>query len=97
MGFSLRDELQLLVETGLTNEEVLISTTRLPAQWLGIDEIVGTIEEGKFADLVLLDTNPLENIKNTRRISGVFVNGTWLNKQKIDAMLSELEEWNAKT
>lgn len=95
-GFALHDELELLSEAGLTNEEVLISATRLAAEWLEINEIVGTVEKGKFADLVLLDANPLENIENTRKISGVFVNGTWLNKQKIDKMLSDLADWNVK-
>ncbi|REE00129.1 amidohydrolase family protein [Marinoscillum furvescens] len=95
-GFALHDELQLLAEAGLTNEEVLISATRHPAEWLGIAEMVGTVEEGKFADLVLLDANPLDEISNTRRISGVFVNGTWLDKQKIDALLKDLADWNTE-
>ncbi|MFH6605180.1 amidohydrolase family protein [Maribacter algicola] len=95
-GFALHDEMQLLSEAGLTNEEVLVSATRLPAEWLEINELVGTVKEGKFADLVLLDANPLENIENTRKISGVFVNGTWLDKEQIDKMLSDLADWNAK-
>ncbi len=93
-GFSLHDELELLVEAGLTNQEVLVSATRLPAEWLGISDKIGTIEKGKFADLVLLDANPLKDIKNTRAISGVFVNGAWLDKQNLDTMLSDLADWN---
>ncbi|WP_034889503.1 amidohydrolase family protein [Gillisia sp. Hel_I_29] len=93
-GFSLHDELELLVDAGLTNEETLISATRLPAKWLGIDKEVGTVEIGKYADLILLDANPLEDIKNTRKISGVFVNGRWLGKAKLDKMLLELEQKN---
>ena len=94
-GFSLHDELELLVEAGLTPEEALTSATRLPAVWLGIDNMVGTIEAGKYADLVLLDANPLNDIKNTRKISGVFVNGRWLDRAGIDAMLSDLSQRNA--
>jgi len=93
-GFSLHDELELLVDAGLTNEEALISATRLPSEWLEINSKVGTVEPGKYADLILLDANPLDDIKNTRKISGVFVNGRWINKEKIDTMLLELEQKN---
>jgi len=93
-GFSLHNELELLVKAGLTEEEALISATRLPATWLEIEDKIGTVEVGKFADLVLLDANPLDNISNTRNISGVFVNGKWVNKERIDNMLSDLAEKN---
>ncbi len=93
-GFSLHQELKLLVDAGLTNEEALASTTRLAAEWLGIDDKIGTIETGKFADMVLLDKNPLEDISNTTKIAGVFVNGKWIAKKNIDTMLLEVEKWN---
>lgn len=93
-GFSMHDELELLVKAGLTPQEALNSATLLPAQWLGIDKQVGTIETGKLADLILLDENPLTDIKNTRKIAGVFVNGKWWDKVKINAMLSDLAERN---
>jgi len=93
-GFSLYDELELLVEAGLTTEETLASATRLPAEWLEIGDKIGTIKTGKFADLILLDKNPLENINNTRTISGVFVDGKWLDKTKIDTMLLKVANWN---
>ncbi|WP_346985924.1 amidohydrolase family protein [Chryseobacterium sp. POE27] len=95
-GFALQDELGLMVDAGMTNEEVLISATRLPAEWLGIDDEVGTVEKGKYADLILLDQNPLENIKNTQTINGVFVNGKWIDKNRIKKLLSELERKNSK-
>lgn len=93
-GFSLHDELKLLVDAGLTTNEVLISATRLPAKWLEIDDKIGTVEKGKFADLVLLDENPLENINNTKKIAGVFVNGKWVSREQLDNMLSELAKEN---
>ncbi|WP_242206606.1 amidohydrolase family protein [Aestuariivivens insulae] len=93
-GFSLHNELKLLTEAGLKNEEALASATRLAAEWLEIDDKIGTIETGKFADLVLLDKNPLENINNTSKISGVFVNGKWLDKSTINTMLTKLAKWN---
>ena len=93
-GFSLHDELELLVKAGLTTEETLASATRLPATWLGIGDKIGTVEVGKYADLLLLDANPLDDISNTRKISGVFVNGKWLRSEKINAMLSDLAKKN---
>lgn len=93
-GFALHDELKLLGAAGLTNFEVLAAATRRPAEWLEIDDMVGTIEEGKAADLLLLNANPLEDIANTKDISGVFVNGTWLDRNKIDSLLSDLARWN---
>ncbi len=93
-GFSLHDEIALLVKAGLTEEEALLSATRLPATWLGIDDKIGTIEVGKFADLILLEANPLLDIHNTRKIAGVFVNGVWLSASKINTMLSELSKKN---
>lgn len=89
-GFAVHDELELLAAAGLTPEEVLTSATRLPATWLGIGNEVGTIEVGKRADLLLLTANPLDNVKNTRAIAGVFVNGRWLPRVTLDAMLADL-------
>jgi len=93
-GYSLHDELALLVNAGLSTEEALVAATRLPATWLEIDDKIGSVEVGKFADLILLEANPLENIRNTKKISGVFFNGQWIDKQKIDAMLADLAKRN---
>jgi imidazolonepropionase-like amidohydrolase len=93
-GFALHDELELLVKAGLTHEEALSSATRISAAWLGIESLVGTVEAGKKADLILLESNPLENIKNTRKIAGVFVNGNWLDKNKISTTLADLSKRN---
>ena len=93
-GFAVHDEIALLVDAGMTPEEVLTSATRLPATWLGIDSEVGTVEVGKRADLVLLDANPLSDVKNTRKIAGVFVNGNWLDKATLNAQLSDLSKRN---
>ncbi|MBZ4192606.1 amidohydrolase family protein [Niabella beijingensis] len=93
-GYSLHDELELLVKAGLTPAEALAAATRLPAAWLQISDKTGTIEEGKFADLVLLDANPMIDIRNTRSISGAFFDGRWIKKEQINRMLSVLAEKN---
>lgn len=89
-GFSLHDELELLVEAGLSPLEALQSATIRPAEFLGRDRALGTVEQGKVADLVLLDGNPLEDIRNTRKIAAVVVNGIYLNRGIRDRMLAEV-------
>jgi imidazolonepropionase-like amidohydrolase len=93
-GFSLHDEMELLVAAGMTPEDVLKSATLRAAQWLGLDAEVGSIEVGKRADLVLLDANPLDDIQNSRRIAGVVIDGRWLNRDRLDAMLVDLAARN---
>ena len=74
-GFSLHEELELLVRSGLTPLEALRAATYNPADFLGALDSLGTIAKGKLADLVLLDADPLTDIRNTRRISVVIANG----------------------
>jgi len=83
-GQSLHDELELLVHAGFTPKEVLQSATRNPAEYLGLLDILGTVEKGKAADLILLDANPLEDIKNTRKIWAVISRGRLFEKASID-------------
>ncbi len=86
-GFSLHDELALLVKGGLSPLAALQSATINPARFLGRDSELGTVAEGKLADLVLLDANPLEDIANTKRIAAVVVNGRYLSRADLDALL----------
>jgi Amidohydrolase family len=90
-GFSLHEELGLLVEAGLTPLEALQAATLNPARFLGKAQEFGTLEEGKRADLVLLDANPLEAISNTQKIYAVVVNGRLLDRAALDALLAQAE------
>jgi adenine deaminase len=87
-GFSLHDELGLLVRSGLTPAEALRTATINPATFLGVTDSLGTVATGKVADLVLLDANPLGDIANTKRIRAVIQGGRLLNRSALDAMLA---------
>jgi hypothetical protein len=90
-GFSLHDELALLVQAGLTPMEALQSATRDPARCLGRSNDLGTIEQGKLADLLLLDANPLDDIRNTTKIAAVIANGRLLTRTALDQNLKQIE------
>ena len=81
-GFSLHDELEELVGVGLSPYDALRAATVLPKDYLGELENSGTIKVGKRADLVLLEKNPLENIKNTRSVIGICAERTGLIRKK---------------
>ncbi len=86
-GFSLHDELALLVQAGLTPLQSLQTATVNPAQFLGIKDM-GTIAPGMKANLVLLEANPVENIANTKKISSVIMGGTLYTRSQLDDLLN---------
>ena len=95
-GFSLHDELSLLVEAGLTTLEALQSATINPAAYLGTDQFLGTIATGKAADVLLLDANPIDDIRNTKRIAAVIIRGRLIDRAGLDHMLETAEKAAAK-
>jgi amidohydrolase family protein len=79
-GFGLHDELAFLVRAGLTPFEALRAATLESARFFGLADSLGTIAPGRVADLVLLDANPLADIRHTRRIAAVVANGRYLDR-----------------
>jgi imidazolonepropionase-like amidohydrolase len=90
-GRSLHQELALLVGAGFTNLEALQTATINPAEYLGMLDQMGTVDEGKLADLVLLGANPLEEIHNTGDIEAVIIRGRLIQKSKLKEMAAPVD------
>jgi imidazolonepropionase-like amidohydrolase len=88
-GQGIHDELERYVEAGLTPQQALASATITGPTFLGHSERYGAVQPGKAADLLLLDANPLANIKATRAISGVVLHGKWLDRAALDGLLAD--------
>jgi tetratricopeptide (TPR) repeat protein len=88
-GLSVHKELELLVDNGLTPYQALLTATRNAAEvtkkMCGKDDF-GTVEVGKRSDLILLDGNPLADIRNTQMINGVFIQGAFFERGKLDSI-----------
>ncbi len=95
-GFSLHEELVSLQNAGLTPLEVLQTATINPAKYQNLTDSLGTVEQGKLADMVLLNANPLTDIKHTQNIEAVFTNGNYLNRKEIDSILLFVETYIKK-
>ena len=78
-GHSLHREIELYVQAGFTPMEAIQAATIVPARVMGLDKEVGTVEAGKRADVIILDGNPLESIRNIRKVEFVITNGTMYN------------------
>lgn len=91
-GFSLHEELINLSKAGMSNGEILKSATSIPATFM--NSKAGKIEEGYEANLVLLDKNPLENIRNTKTINTVFSNGKMFDRALLDDLLAAVKAAN---
>jgi hypothetical protein len=91
-GFAVHEELAELVRAGLTPAQALRSATIDAALFTGTDRDYGSIEVGKVADIVLLEANPLMDIRNTAKITGLFFNGQYLDRAALDAQLAFAEQ-----
>jgi hypothetical protein len=80
-------ELELFVEAGLTPLDALRTATINPARYLNRDKVLGSVEYGKYADLVVLDANPLDDIHNVEKVHAVVLNGRYLTRDNLEKML----------
>lgn len=91
-GFSIHHEISGMVQAGLSPSDIIKSGTLNPAIYFEKESTFGQIKEGLDADLILVNDNPLKNIKALKNISGVMVRGQWLSKEMIETRLQEIAE-----
>jgi hypothetical protein len=89
-GFSLHQEFHQLADAGLTPLQVLQATTLNPAEFLNRQTTMGTVDEGKNADLVLLDSNPIADVSNLDKISGLVLRGRYFSSEALEKMKSDV-------
>lgn len=89
-GLALHFELSTFAKVGLSPLAALQTATLNPAKYFDIEDDFGSIAEGRYADLLLLDADPLEDINNTRKIAAVISRGKYLDRQNLDQMLEEM-------
>jgi imidazolonepropionase-like amidohydrolase len=85
-GFAEQKELQFMAEAGMTPAQVIVASTSRSAAFLGLDDR-GVIAPGKRADLLVLDANPLDDIRNTRRIAAMYIAGKEVDRAALKASL----------
>lgn len=93
-GFSLHDELHLLVDAGYSPMEALRSATVLPARFFGVMSDYGPLGPGRVADLLLVDADPTADITNVHLIHAVLANGRLFSRDDLDAMFIAVEKEN---
>jgi imidazolonepropionase-like amidohydrolase len=89
-GISLHQEFREMAAAGLTPLQVLQATTLNAAEYLNRQDRAGTVEEGRDADLVLLDANPVASVDNLGAISGLFLDGRYFSKAALEKMKADV-------
>ena len=89
-GRSLHEELEVLVKAGLSPLEALQTATTNPAKYFNLQNELGAVKETMWADLLILDENPLSDIRNTQRINAVIKQGHYMGRSDLDKMLEKL-------
>ena len=88
-GEGLHDELELYVKAGLTPRQALASSILTGPKFLGHADRYGAIQQGKAADILILDANPLRSVANTRKIRAVVLHGQLLDRAALDKLLAD--------
>lgn len=91
-GYSVHEEMMIWQEAGIPPADILRSATIVPVQFMGLEDRLGSISEGKMASLVLVRANPLEDINNAQQIEGVFLRGRYFSREDLDQLLVEARE-----
>lgn len=92
-GFSVHEEMAIWQEAGIPAADILRSATIVPAQFMGLGNRLGSVDVGKTASIVLVRGNPLEDIRNTQQIEGVFLRGQYFTRSDLDRLLDEAKEF----
>jgi imidazolonepropionase-like amidohydrolase len=85
-GYSVHEEMALWQEAGISPAEILRGATIVPAKFMGVNDRLGTVAEGKTASFVLLRSNPLEDIRNVDQIEGVSLRGRYFSRADLDQL-----------
>jgi len=91
-GYSVHEEMLIWQEGGIPAADILRSTTIVPVEFMGLEDRLGSIAEGKIASMVLVRGDPLQDIRNARQIEGVFLRGKYFNRQNLDKLLAEAKD-----
>jgi hypothetical protein len=91
-GFSIHEEMAIWQEAGIPPTDILRSAMLVPIQFMGLQDRLGSSEEGKMASMILVRGNPLEDIQNAQQIEGVFLRGEYFRHQKLDQLLNEARD-----
>jgi imidazolonepropionase-like amidohydrolase len=92
-GFSLHDEMEIWQNAGIAAIDILRSATIVPAQFMEVDERLGSIDIGKDASMILLRGNPLVDIANSKLIEAVFLRGTYFDRSALDDLLEQAQQF----
>ena len=91
-GFSLHREMRAMAEAGMSPYQILVSGTRSVGEYFRRNDTFGTVAVGRRADLILLNSNPLDDVANVADRAGVMVRGRWLSDRYIQGRLDEIAQ-----